>query len=64
MAETATFGVMHVATSFVVTSVEPIVNTVMHHFFEAYWDHPRAMAARSWVAQRMATLRAPRMVGT
>ncbi|MCH8180549.1 MAG: DUF2061 domain-containing protein [Proteobacteria bacterium] len=55
---------MHVATSFVVTFVEPIVNTVMHHFFEAYWDHPRAMAARSWVAQRMAALRAPRMGGT
>ncbi|MEY4766986.1 MAG: hypothetical protein RI907_3659 [Pseudomonadota bacterium] len=67
MAKTATFGVMHVATSFVVTYaitgsytiagvvtfVEPLVNTVMHYFFDAYWDHPKAVAARAQVARRM-----------
>lgn len=60
MAKTATFGIMHVATSFtvtytitgsvtvagVVTFVEPVVNTVMHYFFDKYWDHPRMVAAR------------------
>ncbi len=60
MAKTATFGLMHVATSFtityaltgsvtvagVVTFVEPVVNTVMHYFFDKYWDHPRAVAVR------------------
>ncbi|MGH6645986.1 DUF2061 domain-containing protein [Aquabacterium sp.] len=53
MAKTATFGVMHVGTSFavtyaitgsasvagIVTFVEPAVNTVMHYFFDKYWDH-------------------------
>jgi uncharacterized membrane protein len=61
MAKTATFGVLHVGTSFgvtygitgsytmagVVTVVEPLVNTVMHYFFDAYWDHPKAVAARA-----------------
>ncbi|MBH1988145.1 MAG: DUF2061 domain-containing protein [Burkholderiales bacterium] len=65
MAKTATFGVMHVITAFsvtyaitgsvtvagVVTFVEPLVNTVMHYFFERYWDHPRAQAVRARVAQ-------------
>jgi len=60
MAKTATFGVMHVITAFsvtyamtgsltiagVVTFVEPVVNTVMHYFFDKYWDHPRAQAWR------------------
>lgn len=69
MAKTATFGVMHVATSFVVTYaitgsytvagvvtfVEPLVNTVMHHFFDEYWDHPRAVAARGWLARHFST---------
>lgn len=64
MAKTATFGMMHVATSFcvtyaitgsfavagVVTFVEPLVNTVMHYFFDAYWDHPRVEAFRCSVA--------------
>lgn len=65
MAKTATFGVMHVATSFivtyaitgsatvagVVTFVEPMVNTVMHYFFDEYWDHPRVAAWRDSVAR-------------
>ncbi|RZL00853.1 MAG: DUF2061 domain-containing protein [Rubrivivax sp.] len=52
MAKTATFGAMHVGTSFavtyaitgsvsvagIVTFVEPAVNTVMHYFFDKYWD--------------------------
>lgn len=63
MAKTATFGVMHVATSFsvtyaitgnvavagVVTFVEPAVNTVMHYFFDKYWDHPRVARVRGAV---------------
>jgi uncharacterized membrane protein len=74
MAKTATFGVMHLVTSFsvtytltgsmtiagVVTFVEPLVNTVMHYFFDKYWDHPRAQNARRVLAQalpRMATAR-------
>ncbi|MFZ4551278.1 MAG: DUF2061 domain-containing protein [Aquabacterium sp.] len=65
MAKTATFGVMHVITAFtvtyamtgsmavagVVTFVEPIVNTVMHYFFDKYWDHPRSEAARQVMAR-------------
>lgn len=65
MAKSATFGVMHVITAFsvtyamtgsltvagVVTLVEPIVNTVMHYFFDKYWDHPRAQAVRQAVAR-------------
>ncbi|CAH0351903.1 DUF2061 domain-containing protein [Aquabacterium sp. CECT 9606] len=52
MAKTATFGLMHIGTSFtvtyaitgsmsvagIVTFVEPLVNTVMHYFFDKYWD--------------------------
>lgn len=65
MAKTATFGVLHVATSFsvtyaltgsitiagVVTFVEPAVNTVMHYFFDKYWDHPRVVALRGVMAR-------------
>jgi uncharacterized membrane protein len=54
MAKTATFGVMHLGTSFTVgyaltgsvaiagaiTFVEPAVNTVLHYFFDCWWDHP------------------------
>ena len=71
MAKTATFGVMHLVTSFsvtyaltgsstiagVVTFVEPLVNTVMHYFFDKYWEHPKAERARHvlarWTAHRM-----------
>ena len=70
MAKTATFGIMHVATSFsvtygltgnltvagVVTFVEPLINTVMHYFFDKYWDHPRIEIARNkmrcWIRAR------------
>ena len=65
MAKTATFGVMHLATSFtvtyaltgsisiagIVTFVEPLVNTVMHYFFDKYWDHPKAQALRAVVTR-------------
>ena len=30
---------------------EPIVNTVMHYFFDKYWDHPRAQATRQAIAR-------------
>ncbi|GAP35070.1 DUF2061 domain-containing protein [Piscinibacter sakaiensis] len=54
MAKTATFGVLHLGTSFGVgylltgsaaiagalSLVEPLVNTVMHYFFDKGWDHP------------------------
>ena len=63
MAKTASFGVLHLGTSFgvtyaltgnvavagAVTFVEPAVNTVMHHFFDKYWGHPRLKA---WFAGR------------
>lgn len=56
MAKTAAFGVVHLATSFVVgyaltgnvaiagalTFVEPAVNTVIHYFFDRYWDRQEA----------------------
>ena len=67
MAKTATFGVMHVITAFsvtyaltgdvtiagVVTFVEPVVNTVMHYFFDKYWDHPSAARVRQLISRRM-----------
>jgi len=76
MAKTATFGVMHVITAFsvtyaitgsvtvagVVTFVEPLVNTVMHYFFERYWDHPRAQGVRARLAQ--ATHKVARLLGS
>lgn len=60
MAKTATFGALHVGTSFgvtyaltgniavagAVTFVEPLVNTVMHYFFDKHWDHPKVAALR------------------
>ena len=68
MAKTATFGAMHLVTSFavtyiltgsiaiagLVTFVEPLVNTVMHYFFDKYWDHPRMERAREAMAQTLA----------
>lgn len=52
MAKTLTFGAMHVVTSFsvtylitgsvamsgAVTFIEPIVNTVVHYFFDRAWE--------------------------
>nr|WP_295078891.1 DUF2061 domain-containing protein [uncultured Roseateles sp.] len=66
MAKTATFGVLHLGTSFgvtfaltgnvavagAVTFVEPLVNTVMHHFFDKYWEHPRLRALRQAMSRR------------
>ena len=74
MAKTATFGIMHLATSFsvtyaltgsisiagIVTFVEPLVNTVMHYFFDKYWDHPRVQAVRATMARIMPRLAGPR----
>jgi uncharacterized membrane protein len=59
MAKTATFGVMHLGTSFTVgyvltgsvtiagaiTFVEPVVNTVLHYFFDRWWEARRRPAA-------------------
>jgi uncharacterized membrane protein len=67
MAKTASFGVLHLGTSFgvtygltgnvavagLVTFVEPAVNTVMHYFFDKYWDHPRVEAWRRRRAMRL-----------
>ena len=74
MAKTATFGVMHVITAFsvtyamtgsiavagVVTFVEPLVNTVMHYFFDKYWDHPRVETLRERIARAVPRM-APRL---
>ena len=60
MAKTLSFGVLHLGTSFsvtygltgsiavagAVTFIEPVANTVLHYFFDKYWDHPRAEAWR------------------
>ena len=76
MAKTATFGVMHVITAFsvtyamtgsvtvagVVTFVEPLVNTVMHYFFDKYWDHPRMKTLRAHIARAVPRV-APRVIG-
>lgn len=62
MAKTATFGILHLGTSFgvgyllsgsiaiagAITLVEPLVNTVMHYFFDKGWEHPRWQA---WLAR-------------
>lgn len=70
MAKTVTFGLIHLVTSFsvtyaltgsitiagVVTFVEPLVNTVMHYFFDTYWDHPRARRARRILALAVSRL--------
>lgn len=61
MAKTLSFGVMHLITAFsvtyaltgsvtiagAVTFIEPLANTVLHYFFDKYWDHPRAQAFRA-----------------
>lgn len=60
MAKTVSFGILHLGTSFTVTYaltgsvtvagavtfIEPLANTVLHYFFDKYWDHPRAQAWR------------------
>ena len=66
MAKTASFGVLHLATSFgvgyaltgsvaiagAVSLVEPLVNTAMHYVFERYWEHPRIERVRARMARR------------
>ncbi len=61
MTKTLCFGVMHLITAFsvtyaltgsvtiagAVTFIEPLANTVLHYFFDKYWDHPRAQAWRA-----------------
>jgi uncharacterized membrane protein len=61
MTKTVSFGVLHLGTSFTVTYaltgsvtvagavtfIEPLANTVLHYFFDKYWDHPRAQAWRA-----------------
>lgn len=61
MAKTLSFGVLHLGTSFsvtyaltgsvavagAVTFIEPVANTVLHYFFDKYWDDPRAQAWRA-----------------
>lgn len=61
MAKTLSFGVLHLGTSFgvtyaltgnlavagAVTFIEPVANTVLHYFFDKYWDHPMAKAWRA-----------------
>jgi uncharacterized membrane protein len=61
MAKTLSFGVLHLGTSFgvtyaltgnlavagAVTFIEPVVNTVMHYFFDKGWEHPRFEAWRA-----------------
>jgi uncharacterized membrane protein len=41
----------------IVTFVEPLVNTVMHYFFDKYWDDPRAEKLRARVAGWASTWR-------
>ena len=64
MAKTATFGVLHLGTSFTVgyvltgsvaiagaiTFVEPVVNTVMHYFLEKFWAQREALRASASMA--------------
>ncbi len=64
MAKTATFGMLHLGTSFTVgyaltgsvaiagaiTFVEPAVNTVMHYFFDKAWDQRLARRASASMA--------------
>lgn len=61
MAKTISFGILHLGTSFgvtygltgsitvagAVTFIEPLANTVLHYFFDKYWDHPRFDAWRA-----------------
>lgn len=68
MAKTVSFGILHLGTSFsityaltgsltlagAVTFVEPLANTVLHYFFDRYWDHPRAQAWRARLRRRPA----------
>lgn len=66
MAKTLSFGVLHLGTSFgvtyaltgslavagAVTFIEPVANTVLHYFFDKYWDDPRFEAWRARLSRR------------
>lgn len=66
MAKTVSFGILHLGTSFsvtyaltgslsvagAVTFIEPLANTVLHYFFDRYWDHPRVRAWRARCGRR------------
>lgn len=65
MAKTVSFGILHLGTSFTVTYaltssiavagavtfIEPLANTVLHYFFDKYWDHPKVEALRAAAAR-------------
>lgn len=67
MAKTATYGVLHMASSFgiayaltgsvtiagAVTFVEPIVNTGLHYVLDRYWDHPSMRRVRQFISRQM-----------
>ncbi len=69
MAKTATFGVLHLGTSFgvgyaltgslaiagAITFVEPAVNTVLHYFFDKYWE-PVSSRVAAWRRRPAAAL--------
>lgn len=66
MAKTATYGVLHMASSFgiayaltgsvtvagAVTFVEPIVNTGLHYALDRYWDHPVMRRVRQLISRQ------------
>jgi uncharacterized membrane protein len=66
MSKTISFGVLHLGTSFTVTYaltgsitvagavtfIEPLANTVLHYFFDKYWDHPRFVVWRGRLGRR------------
>ena len=68
MAKTATFVVLHLGTSFgvtfaltgsvavagAVTFVEPLVNTVMHYFFDKHWPQ---LAAKGQALRQALSMR-------
>lgn len=71
MAKTLSFGVLHLITAFsvtyaltgsitiagAVTFIEPLANTVLHYFFDKYWDHPRLRAWRGRLREARVTPR-------
>lgn len=66
MAKTATYGILHMASSFgiayaltgsltiagAVTFVEPIVNTGLHYVVDRYWDHPTVSRVRQLISRQ------------
>jgi len=66
MAKTATYGILHMGSSFgiayaltgsvtiagAVTFVEPIVNTGLHYVVDRYWDHPTVCRVRQIISRQ------------